>query len=110
MAYDEDLADRLREATSDVDGLTEKRMFGGLAFLVRGNMAVAASGKGDLMLRVDPEQSEELVDEVQVRRMEMRGKQMDGWLRIDLAALEEDEVLRRWVGIGVRYASALPPK
>jgi TfoX/Sxy family transcriptional regulator of competence genes len=110
MAYDQDLAMRLREATSDVDGLTEKRMFGGLAFLVHGNMAVAASGKGDLMLRVDPARSDELVDEVQVTRMEMRGKPMDGWLRIELAALEDDVVLRRWVDVGVRYAACLPAK
>ncbi|MFL6107277.1 MAG: TfoX/Sxy family protein [Marmoricola sp.] len=110
MAYDEDLADRIREATSDVDGLTEKRMFGGLAFLVNGNMAVAASGKGDVMVRVDPERSEELVDEEQVTRMEMRGKQLDGWLRIALPAVEEDADLRRWVDIGVGYAGSLPPK
>ena len=110
MAYDEDLADRIREATSDTDGLTEKRMFGGLAFLVNGNMAVAASGKGDLMLRIDPSRSEELVDDQDVRRMEMRGKEMDGWLRIALDAVEADEDLRRWVDLGVGYAGSLPPK
>jgi TfoX/Sxy family transcriptional regulator of competence genes len=110
MAYDEDLADRIREATSDVDGLTEKRMFGGLAFLVNGNMAVAASGQGGVLLRVDPARSEEFVDDVVVTRMEMRGKEMDGWLRIALAAVEKDTDLRRWVDVGVGYASSLPAK
>ena len=110
MAYDEDLADRIREATSDVDGLAEKRMFGGLAFLVNGNMAVAASGQGGLMLRVDPARSDELVDDAQVTRMEMRGKPMDGWLRVSLDAVAEDAALRRWVDIGVGYAASLPPR
>jgi TfoX/Sxy family transcriptional regulator of competence genes len=110
MPYDEDLADRIREATSDVDGLTEKRMFGGLAFLVNGNMAVAASGRGGLLLRVDPAHSEELVDDVQVRRMEMRGKEMDGWLRVGADAIEDEAALHRWVDIGIAYASSLPAK
>ena len=110
MAYDEDLADRLRVATSDVDGLTEKKMFGGLAFLVNGNMAVAASGQGGLLLRVDPETSDELVDDVQVTRMEMRGRQMDGWLRVDTSAIEDDAALDGFVAIGVGYASSLPAR
>jgi TfoX/Sxy family transcriptional regulator of competence genes len=110
MAYDEDLADRLREALQDVDGLTEKRMFGGLAFLVNGNLAVAASGKGGLMLKIDPARSDELVDDAGVRRMEMRGKEMDGWLRIALEVVESDGDLRRWVDIGVACAASLPAK
>src|SRR4051794_6074270 len=110
MAYDEDLADRIREVTSGLDGLSEKRMFGGLAFLVNGNMAVAASGKGGRMLRVDPESSDDLVDEVSVTRMEMRGRQMDGWLRVTDEAVESDAALKRWVDIGVGYAGTLPPK
>ena len=110
MAYDEDLADRIREATGAVERLTEKRMFGGLAFLVNGNMAVAASGQGGLLLRVDPKESEELVDDVQVTRMEMRGKEMDGWLRVAEAAVHQDADLRRWVDIGVGYAASLPAK
>jgi len=110
MAYDEDLADRLREATSGVDGLTEKKMFGGLAFLVHGNMAVAASGQGGLLLRVDPARSEDLVDDVEVTRMEMRGREMDGWLRIAADAVEDDAALQRWVDLGVGYAAGLPPK
>jgi TfoX/Sxy family transcriptional regulator of competence genes len=110
MAYDEDLADRLREALQDVDGVTEKKMFGGLAFLVGGNMAVAASGQGGLMLRCDPDRSEELVSRPGAGRMVMRGKEMDGWLRIDDAAVEDDAALRQWVDVGVGYASSLPAK
>ena len=110
MAYDEDLADRLREALQDVDGVTEKKMFGGLAFLVGGNMAVAASGHGGLMLRCDPARSEELVSRLGAERMVMRGKEMDGWLRVDDAAVEDDAALGQWVGVGVGYASSLPAK
>ena len=110
MAYDEDLADRVREALQDVSGVAERRMFGGLAFLVNGNMAVAASGQGGLMLRVEPADSEELLDQPGVRPMEMRGREMKGWLRIDPAAVENDAELRRWVGVGVGYAGSLPAK
>jgi TfoX/Sxy family transcriptional regulator of competence genes len=108
MAYDEDLADRIREIVQVEDDLSEQRMFGGLAFLVNGRMAVAASGKGGLMLRVDPHHSAPLVDDVHVRRMEMRGREMDGWLRIDEQAIADDAALRRWVDLGVAYARSLP--
>lgn len=110
MAYDEDLADRIRVAVQDVDGVTEKRMFGGLAFLVDGNMAVSASGRGGLLLRCDPGETDVLVAEPGVDRFEMRGKEMDGWLHVDPEAVEEDEELRRWVRVGVDYAGSLPPK
>jgi hypothetical protein len=110
MAYDEDLADRLREATQHEDGVIEKRMFGGLAFLINGNLAVSASGKGDLMLRVDPANSDQFVDGVGITRMVMRGREMDGWLRVDLAAVESDADLERWVEVGVGYARSLPAK
>jgi TfoX/Sxy family transcriptional regulator of competence genes len=110
MAYDEDLADRLRVALQDVDGVTEKKMFGGLAFLVSGNMAVAASGQGGLMLRCDPGRSDELVARPGASRMVMRGKEMDGWLRVDDDAVQDDEALGRWVDVGVGYASSLPAK
>ena len=83
MAYDEQLAARIRDVVQGEPGLTEKRMFGGLAFLVCGNMAVSASGQGGMLLRVDPEQTEALVDGQRVRRFEMRGREMDGWLRVD---------------------------
>lgn len=110
MAYDEDLADRIREIVQDESGLSEKKMFGGLAFLIDGNMAVAASGQGGLLLRVDPARSEEYVDGRDVDRLVMRGREMDGWLRVGDAALEAEDDLRRWVGIGVGYARSLPAK
>ena len=85
-------------------------MFGGLAFLIHGNMAVSASGKGGLLLRIDPAATESLVSEPYVHRFEMRGREMDGWLRVDTAAVGTDEDLRRWVNHGVTYARSLPPK
>lgn len=110
MAYDEELADRIREAVDGEPGLSEQRMFGGLAFLVHGNMAVAASSKGDLLLRADPAASESLTADPQVDRMVMRGREMDGWLRVGLGALASDADLRRWVDVGLDYARSLPPK
>jgi TfoX/Sxy family transcriptional regulator of competence genes len=110
MAYDVELADRIRDAVQGEPGLSEKRMFGGLAFLVNGNMAVAASGQGGLLLRIDPAQTESLVDEQHVFRMEMRGREMDGWLRVDVEVLGTDEDLQHWVDHGVGYARSLPPK
>ena len=110
MAYDEELAHRIREQLQDVSGVTEMRMFGGLAFLVGGNMAVAASGQSGLMLRVPPDQTELLAAEPHAGRFEMRGREMNGWLRVDAAGVESDEDLARWADIGVRYASSLPPK
>jgi TfoX/Sxy family transcriptional regulator of competence genes len=110
MAYDEDQADRLRVALSSVDGVTEKKMFGGLAFLVGGHMAVAASGQGGLMVRCDPATSDELVGRPGAERMVMRGREMDGWLRVDDEALTDDDVLQRWVDVGVGYVSSLPAR
>ena len=110
MAYDAELADRIRQVVQGERGLTEKRMFGGVAFLVYGNMAVSASSKGGLLLRIDPAQTGSLVGEPHVRRFEMRGREMDGWLRVDAEALATDDDLRRWVSRGVIYARSLPPK
>ena len=110
MAYDHERADRIREAVQGEPGVTEKQMFGGLAFLVNGNMAVSASSQGGLLLRVDPADTESLLDEPHVRRFEMRGREMDGWLRVDPTVLGTDADLDRWVGVGVSYARALPPK
>lgn len=110
MAYDEHLADRIRECVEAEPGLGEKRMFGGLAFLVDGNMAVAASSRGDLMLRVDPADAEALLARPHVERMVMRGREMEGWLRVGLPALEDDADLRRWVDTGLEFARSLPPK
>lgn len=110
MAYDEVLADRIRQVVQSERGLSEKRMFGGLAFLVHGNMAVSASSQGGLLLRIDPAQAESLVSEAHVRRFEMRGREMDGWLRVDDQALGTDEELRRWVNHGVSYVRSLEPR
>lgn len=110
MAYDIDLADRIREVVQAEPGLTERSMFGGLAFLIHGNMAVSASGKGGLLLRVDPAQTESLIAEPHVRRFEMRGREMDGWLRVAPEAIEADDDLRGWVSHGVTYARSLRPK
>lgn len=110
MAYDEALADRLREQVADLaPQATEKKMFGGLAFLVGGNMAVAASGEGGVMLRCAPDDTSRLVDEPGAGPMVMRGRTMSGWLRVDDGLLD-DEALARWVRIGVDHASSLPSK
>ena len=106
MAYDEELAARIRDLVASEPALTEKKMFGGLAFLVGGNMAVAASGQGGLLVRVDPAESDALVASSSARPMEMRGREMAGWLRVDPA---EDE-LAAWVDRGVSFARSLPPK
>lgn len=110
MTYDGELADRIRTVVSGERGLSEKRMFGGLAFLVEERMAVSASSKGGLMVRIDPTQTESLVSEPHVRPFEMRGKGIDGWLLVDAEALKADDELRRWVNHGVAYARSLPPK
>jgi len=109
MSYDAALADRIRELIGEEPGSSEKKMFGGLAFLVNGNMAVAASGQGGILLRVDPDESETLVSE-HVQPAVMRGRPMAGWLRIDTDHLGAESELARWVGLGVAYARSLPPK
>ncbi len=110
MAYDEDLAERIRDRVAGEDGLTEQRMFGGLAFLVNGNMAVSASSQGGLLLRVDPGRTDELIQAPHTGRFVMRGREMDGWLRVDPAAVATDPDLAHWVDIGITYARTLPPK
>jgi TfoX/Sxy family transcriptional regulator of competence genes len=110
MAYDEDLAHRIRELLAGEPGISEQRMFGGLAFLIHGNMSVSASGQGGLLLRVDPAQTEALVAKPHAERFEMRGRGMDGWLRVDPAGLKSKAQLERWVQRGVTYARSLPPK
>jgi TfoX/Sxy family transcriptional regulator of competence genes len=110
VAFDEHLADRIRELVADERGVSEKRMFGGLAFLIDGNLAVSASSQGGLLLRIDPAAAESLVREPQVRRFEMRGRAMDGWLHVDSAVIDDEHELRRWVGHGVDYARSLGPK
>jgi TfoX/Sxy family transcriptional regulator of competence genes len=110
MAYDEHLAERIRELVAAEPGLTEQRMFGGLAFLINGNLSVAASGQGGLMLRVDPARTDQFVAREGVSRMVMRGRELDGWLRVDTDVIGTDEALREWVRQGVGYARSLPPK
>jgi TfoX/Sxy family transcriptional regulator of competence genes len=110
VAYDEKLAARIRALVAGEDVLTEKKMFGGLAFLVGGNMAVAASGQGGVLVRVDPDESDDLVASTPAQPMEMRGRQMAGWLRVDGDDVSTDEELERWVRRGVAYARSLPPK
>ena len=110
MAYDEELADRIRALVAGEAGLTEKKMFGGLAFLVGGNMAVAASGKGGVLVRVDPAESDTLVATTNARLMEMRGRSMQGWLRVDPEDLRTKRQLAKWVELGTTYARSLPAK
>ena len=110
MAYDEQLAQRLRTLVADEEGLSEQRMFGGLAFLINGNMAIAASGQGGILVRVDPEESDDLVRAAAAEPMEMRGRQMAGWLRVVAADVAADDDLAAWATRGVGYARSLPPK
>ena len=110
MAYDEDLANRIRELIAEEEGLTEKKMFGGLAFLINGNMSVSASGQGGLMLRVEPSESDMLLRKPHTRPLVMRGREMQGWLRVDVEGVRTRRQLAPWVARGVAYARSLPPK
>jgi len=110
MAYDEELANRIRGMLGVESGLTEREMFGGLAFMVGGNTAVAASGQGGLLVRVDPEESDTLVATTNASPMEMRGRQMQGWLRVDADDVRSDRELAAWVDRGATYARSLPAK
>jgi TfoX/Sxy family transcriptional regulator of competence genes len=110
MAYDEKLAERIRELVADERGITEQKMFGGLAFLLNGNMAVAASGQGGLLVHVAPEESDVLVSKTPARLMEMRGRQMRGWLRVDSGDVRTKRQLATWVDRGVAFARSLPAK
>jgi TfoX/Sxy family transcriptional regulator of competence genes len=110
MAYDEELADRIRALVAAEADLSEKRMFGGLAFLVGGNMAVAASGQGGLLVRVDPAESDALLETTGAQVMEMRGRTMKGWLRVDSEHVSTDPELAKWVDRGAAYARSLPAK
>ena len=110
MAYDEDLANRIRELLASEKAVTEQKMFGGLAFLIGGNMSVAASGQGGLLLRCDPADTDKLVAKPHASRFEMRGREMDGWLRVDDEGVKTKKQLEPWVEVGVGYARSLPPK
>ena len=110
MAYDEDLAGRIRELIGGEPDVTEQAMFGGLAFLVAGNMSVAASGRGGLMVRVDRAETDALLDEPHAAPFVMRGRAMQGWLRVDAEGVLTTQRLEPWVRRGVAYARSLPPK
>lgn len=110
MAYDEDLANRIRELIASEPGVSERTMFGGLAFLVGGNMSVAASGQGGLMVRVDPEETDVLLAKPHAQPFEMRGRAIQGWLRIDTAGVRTNRQLEPWVRRSVAYARTLPAK
>jgi hypothetical protein len=110
VAYDEELAGRIRELVAGESGLSEQKMFGGLAFLIGGNMAIAASGQGGVLVRVDPARSDALVTTTDARLMEMRGRQMQGWLRVDPEHVRTKRQLAKWVDLGTTYARSLPAK
>jgi TfoX/Sxy family transcriptional regulator of competence genes len=110
MAYDEELAGRIRELLAGEPDVTEKKMFGGLAFLIGGNMAVGASGQGGILVRVDPEESDALVAQTNASPMEMRGREMRGWLRVAAEDLGSERELTNWVELGRTYARSLPSK
>ena len=110
MAYDEDIAHRIRELIGMERGVTEKKMFGGLAFLVGGNMAVAASGQGGVLVRVDPAESGKLVKSTNATEAVMQGRTMAGWLRVDAEHVRTKPQLSKWVKLGTGYARSLPAK
>jgi TfoX/Sxy family transcriptional regulator of competence genes len=110
MAYDEDLANRLRELLAGEDGITEKKMFGGLAFLLHGHMSVSASGQGGLLARIDPSETDAMLKKEHVSLMEMRGRTMDGWLRVAPEGLKTKRQLESWVKRSLGYVKTLPPK
>jgi TfoX/Sxy family transcriptional regulator of competence genes len=110
MAYDEDLADRIRELLAGADGLSEQKMFGGLAFLIGGNMAVSASGQGGVLVRVDPATSDDLVASTPAEEAVMGGRSMQGWLRVGPDDVATEAALAAWVDRGRAYAASLPAK
>ena len=110
MAYDEDLANRIRELLGAQRGVEEKRMFGGLAFLINGNMSVAASGQGGLLVRIPPEDTDKLLRRPHVSPMVMAGRETRGWLRVDADGVRTKRQLQDWVTRGTGYARDLPPK
>ena len=110
MAYDEELAERIRQLIGSDPEVSEKKMFGGLAFLIRGNMAIAASSEGGAMVRVDPSQSDSVVATTEAALVNMRGRDMPGWLRVSSDDLRSDDQLGPWVEMGSGYARSLPPK
>src|SRR3954447_2961046 len=107
MAYDEQLAARIRALVGSGAEIKEQSMFGGLAFLIGGNMAIAASGQGGALVRVDPEESDQLVAKTNAQVMVMCGRSMRGWLRVDTKGLRTKRQLAKWVDLGTAYARSL---
>ena len=107
MAYDEEFTARVRDALAGEQGITERRMFGGLAFMVDGHLAVSASGRGGLLVRADPADTDGLLDEPGVTRFRMRDRPMTGWLHVAPEVVEHDAALERWVRVGLTYARSL---
>ncbi len=115
MAYDEDLATRIRDLIGPDPELAEKKMFGGLAFLIRGHMAISASGQGGILVHVDPGRSAGLVATTRATTTRattavMQGREMPGWLRVSPEDVASDGDLSRWADIGIEHARSLPPK
>ena len=110
MAYDERLAERVRDLLAGEAGLTEQRMFGGLSFLLHGNLAVAVSSRGGLLVRVGPDAFDEALERPGTSPMEMGSRQMKGWVFVALEELGRKRELAAWVGRGTRFAASLPPK
>ncbi len=110
MAYDEHLAERIRELVAAEPGLTERKMFGGLAFMINGHMAVSASGRGGLLLHVASDETDALLAKPHAQAFEMRGREMQGWLRVEAEGVKTKRQLERWVARGVDHARSLPPK
>jgi TfoX/Sxy family transcriptional regulator of competence genes len=110
MAYDTDLADRIRELLGTLRGVDEKRMFGGLAFLINGNMSVAVSKQGGILVRVPPDETEKLLVRAHVNPMVMAGREARGWIRVDADGVKTKRQLTAWVTRGVEFAQGLPPK
>lgn len=110
MAYDEDFADRVRDALAMREDLTERKMFGGIGFMIGGNMACGITSTSELMVRVAPEDNDAALEEEHVREFEMSGKKMSGWLIVDREGTQSDEDLAGWVDAGADYASSLAPK
>ena len=110
MTYDNELAHRIREQLADEQGVTEKAMFGGLAFLLDGNMAVGISNSGELMVRVGPDASDEALARSHTRIFDMTGRPMKGWILVAVEGLATNRQLAVWVGRGVKFARTLPPK
>jgi TfoX/Sxy family transcriptional regulator of competence genes len=110
LASSEELAERIRAELADRTDISERKMFGGNGFMLAGNLCVSAQRNGNMLVRVNPEQSDDLSADPHVETMVMRGREMRGWLTVDSAALDHDATLREWLGHGVAYASSLPPK